>query len=245
MDEKKKDYKGFEEGKYPEPTARKRPKDFPAVDELFTYGVDIPIPITMGQLRCAYNESDEDPLILELLDGYKVPPLGITKVGVHGSGHARGFIYPPGIFRLNEHTVGLAKGATQSEMVIAKAEKKVNKIMAGVQRSLEKHDYIIKMGGADADLDTLDVVAEIVMDKIITEDSAREARQFLGDLNKLVDNQGAIIDDRNSMAREMAEMGKPQLDAILEYTENVIRLAQQAQQNPVIEYDGEFEDVTG
>ena len=241
-----KDYREFEEGKYPAPSDRKRPKDFPPIDELFTYGVDFPLPTDVGGLRCKYNEDGESPLDLLSLDGFAVPPLGITVVGKHGSGHARGFIYPPGTFRLNEHTIGLAKGATQDEMVVAKAEKKVSKIVAGVQRSLEKHDYIFKMGGEGSDINTLDVLAEIVTDKIINEDSAREARMWWGDLNKLVDNQGQIIDDRTAIQKQMEGKSKSDLKAILTYTKEVMELAVEAQkkQPPIMEViDGELQDV--
>lgn len=242
------DYKEYKEGKYPEPDDRKRPKDFPPVDDLFTYGIDIPVPQNVGELRCQYNDDEKDTLVLADLDGYKVPPLGILTVGVHGSGHARGFIYPPGTFRKNIRTIGLALGADQNQLAVGRAEKKISKIVSGVQRSLEKHDYQIKLGGSSADIDTLDVLAEIVTDKIIAEDSAREARQWFGDLNKIVDNQHSIIDDRTSLKREMEGKSPADLDAILEYTKQVLAVgADLAKQNQptveVVQVDGELVDV--
>ena len=131
------DYKDFVEGKYPEPDKRLTSKDFPDADELFVYGEDRPVPESDKDLRCRYNHDDKFPLVFTDLEGYKVPPLGLTAVWVNGGGGKKGFAYPPGTFREDKFTVDKEFGADSKEMVIAREQSKKDAIIDVVSTYLE------------------------------------------------------------------------------------------------------------
>ena len=121
------DYKDYEEGKYPEPEDRVSKDDFPPAEDLFVYGEDVPIPESFEELRCKYNLDDRNPLVLEDLEGYKVPPLGLTTVSKNGGGFQAkrkgGWVYPPDTFRKNKYGINMELGATHDAITIARERK--------------------------------------------------------------------------------------------------------------------------
>lgn len=178
-----KDYKSFVPGKYPEPEDRMRKVTFPSEDELFTYGDDFPMPESMEDLRCEYKEDERFPLVLADLEGYKVPPLGLTCVSASGSGHKHGIIYTPGVLREDKTRFGKEFGMTSADAVTIREDKKAAEIVAGIRRSFDKQGVVL-YGHSTPEI--LGAMAEVVMDKVFDEPSAREARMFLKDMTELL-----------------------------------------------------------
>ena len=162
------DYKNFEEGKYPEPENRKTAKDFPGLDELFVYGVDVPVPSSMDELRCRYNPDPRVPLVLADLEGYKVPPLGMASVAKHGSGHRQGILYPPGTFRENRHTFNKELGVNPVEANIIRKDSQIEAIKSGLLKAYKENN--IKISG-NSTAEVLGTFTYVVADKLLKDEA--------------------------------------------------------------------------
>jgi hypothetical protein len=142
------DYLNYEDGKYPEPEDRCIASDFPKPEELYTYGVDFPMPESFDDLRGHYNERDEAPLVLEDLRGYKVPPLGLHTIGVNGNGfqpkrdeRGGGFIYGPDTFRKDLFGINKALGPRHEDMVAVREENRKNAVIDALASLFESEGY--------------------------------------------------------------------------------------------------------
>lgn len=228
------DYKNYEPGKYPEPNERKTVKDFPKVEELFTYGFDFPVPQTHEDLRCEYGELEDLPLVPSELEGYKVPPLGITKVGKGGSGHRGGFIYPNGTFREDRISIGKSHGSSQLEVQIARAEAKKSAIMEGIEQAFEQNQTPIS---TKSESGVLQEMAKLVTEKVLKDTNAREARMWFNDIHRILNEQDDIKEKQTNLER-LLEGVNPEDLALLDQS---LKRAIMDKQYDIIE--GEFEDI--
>lgn len=232
------DYNNYEPGRFPDPKERRRSTDFPPVHDLGTYGVDLPVPTTRDDLRCRYNETPAIPLVLSELDGYRIPPLGLLSVGVGGSGHAKGFIYPNGVFRPDVVSIGQLHGANTNDLQVARADAKTKAITTGIQEAFQEAGREIT-GKTDAD--TLQAFAKLVTEKALDDDAPlREVRMWYNDVHKIMTSAEEVKAERNSLRRKMEELGIQALDVILAETKRAKELKELQDGNTI---DGDFEDV--
>jgi hypothetical protein len=220
------DYKDKIPGKYPDPKDRMVAKDFPSPGELFTYGEDFPMPESMDDLRCRYNEDERvedgelvNPLVLDNLSGYKVPPLGLTAVYMHGGGGKKGFAYPPGTFRENKHTMNMELGSTPEKALEIREDNRVKKMIAGIREALEERDYEFD-GRTNADV--LGMVTKVAMLKVIDDDSAREARMFVELMYKILGTKEDNKERREDKAFDLASQSMEAVQQVLDYTEKML-----------------------
>ena len=204
----KNEYINFEEGKYPKPENRMRKSSFPDESELFTYGVDFPMPESMDDLRCEYREDERFPLVLEDLEGYRVPPFGLTVVSASGSGHKQGIIYVLGTFRKDMVRFGKEFGISPQAAVVIREEGNVKAMVEGISRSFEKHEkYTLDKRSSAA---VYEAVAEVVMDKIFDDKTSREALKLLGMLDKMFFGVG----DDNKKADKALDLAKESMNVV-------------------------------
>ena len=222
------DYKEYQEGKYPEPKDRRNPEDFPSVDELLVYGVDVPCPESVDDLRCPYNfpEQPEDrddvrvPTIADL-HGYKAPPYGLSLVTKLGGGMCSPkFIYAPGTFFENMFGIEKALGPTNAEMIVKREEQRKNAMIAGMADFLEEKGLIEAISTIkDKDAEVIEALFRLALEFIYDSRNPKEARLLANDIaDRLADKDAAI--KRNE--------GKPQwtqaqVDKVLEMTGELLR----------------------
>ncbi len=220
------DYKDFIEGKYPEPKDWLTGKDFPDKDELFVYGEDIPIPESIDDLRCRYNEDDRFPLVLTDLEGYKIPPLGLTAVWVNGGGGKKGFAYPPGTFREDKFTMNKELGANVEQVLAIREDLRTERMVEGICKSFEEHGIIID---GRSKTEVLGAMAKVAMDKVFDDKSAREARMFVETMYKILGQKEENKEKRESKAVDLAGQSMELVQQVLEWTE--------AQKGEIVELD--------
>jgi len=142
--------------------------DFPPIDELPRYGVDVPVPTSFDELKCEYKENEgTPPLQFEELEGYCVPPEGIVSVWVNGVGSRGGrgpMVYKPGTFRENRHTINKELGISREEIHLIREETLRNAAINGVRRALEKNEIEIH-GNLPAD--TLEALMYVSVDRLL------------------------------------------------------------------------------
>ncbi len=200
------DYKNYEEGKYPEPADRRVKKDYPEKEQLFVYGEDFPMPESMDDLRCTYNEDDRFPLELEELRGFKVPPLGMSYVSTIGGGGRLGMSFRPGTFRKNRGTIGKEFGKTTTELTLIQADKKEQAMLSALAKGMDKHG--IKITGSSS-ADTLEAFWTVVVERLLDPDTPiRELRLAgLTDIPKILSAKKESADKaRENVAAEFGKM---------------------------------------
>ena len=214
------DYVNYEEGKYPEPEDRCIASDFPKAEELYTYGVDFPMPKSLDDLRSNYNIDERNPLVLADLEGYRVPPMGLCTVGRNGNGFqpkrdksGGGFIYPPGTFREDKHGIGKELGPSHVEMTRAREENRKQAYTTGIMRKLEEEGLATLDNLKEKDPQAIEALAYMALDLIIRSESAREARLFLeGYYDKMQEKDDAL---RNIQERAAAnKLGSQAMEVI-------------------------------
>ena len=196
-----KDYKDYIEGKYPEPEDRRKPKDFPSLDELYTYGYDFAMPESFDELRCQYNEDERNSLVLADLSGYKVPPLGLGLVAKHGGGNMRGFIYPPGTFRENKSTIGKELGFTAIELTDMREQARRDNVVNAMANLFEEKGLATFDVIKDKDPQLIAAAMSWAFEKIDQSDNPKEALNFvkymwdkLGSKDTVGDREGKVVD---------------------------------------------------
>ena len=209
------DYKGYEPEKYPEPSDRAGVKDFPREEELFTYGEDIPIPASREELRCKYNEDERNPLRLEDLTGYKVPPFGLKYVARHGGGGKQGFIYKPGTFRENRSTFGMELGVTPAEGNLIREDKRQEAVINGIIRAFDKNE-IEYSGKTPADV--LGTLTFVTLDRLL--DPAAPVKElrlaaFTDILKVLTSKEETVERARENVAVQMGMKNAETLDVAI------------------------------
>ena len=208
------DYRGDKE--YPEPKDRMGVKDFPSGDELLVYGEDLPIPTSKEELRCKYNEDDRNPLKLEDLNGYKVPPLGLKYVAKHGGGGKQGFIYKPGTFRENKSTFGMELGVTSAEGNLIREEGKEQATVDGILKAFDEGKIEIS-GRTPADV--LGTLAYVVTKRLLNKEDkvpAKELRLWYTDVLKvLTSKQETVERARENVAAQMGMKNAETLDVAI------------------------------
>lgn len=219
------DHKG-DPDKYPPPEERHCKADFPAEDELYTYGVDFPIPEAFSDLRCTYNEKEPTPpLQLEELRGYKVPPLGIDTVWVNGVGAklgAAGMMYKPGTFREDRHTAGKEFGKMGIELATIREDNKAKAIINGITEALDKHEIEIK---GDTTADVLQALTFVTLDRLLDPNTpAKELRiaTFENILKELTRKEEIVERNRERVAEAMGMKSMEQLDQALDAINKLI-----------------------
>ncbi len=209
------EYKNFEPNKYPKPEDRKDAKDYPSVDELLIYGVDIPVPETKAGLRCEYR-MEGSGLTLKDLDGYPVPPFGlgfVTKLG-GGYGKVWGFIYGPNTFFENKYGIDAEFGKTQPEMMLARVQVRRDAEVAGYVRRLNEIEGFDILGSEQGvDVETTEALAYLALDFIISDRSGKEMRQLFNDFCKRQAHKAEMV-AKHSDVEEVAKMGKAGYEAI-------------------------------
>ena len=212
------DYKG--DKVYPAPEDRIYKKDFPSEEELFTYGVDVPVPGSMDELRCEYIDDEKFPFELEQLEGYKVPPLGITLVYKNGVGrNKRWTIFKAGTFREDKFTLGKEFGAKSKEMIAIREDNRESSMIEGIRQSFEERG--IEIDGRD-NADVLGAMTKIAMDKVHDDASAREARLFVELMYKILGKKEENKERREDKALDMAEHSMDLVQQVLELSEQLI-----------------------
>jgi len=237
------DYKGYVKGKYPEPEDRRTRKDFPTVDELCVYGVDIPVPTSLNELRCRYNEkSPVPPLVLSDLEGYKVPPLGLSSVSVIGGGSKQGWIYRAGTFRKDTRTIGKELGRTSAELIMYREEALQEKISNAIADSFIKNG--MKIDGRTS-ADVIAAIARHATDRLLSEDApVKEVRLWYTDLIKtLGDKDKTVADARERAALGLATIQAGSLDESLAIIREMI--AEKKKEKVIDAEEGTFYDVSG
>jgi hypothetical protein len=214
------DYKDFKEGKYPEPGKRLTSKDFPSLDELFVYGEDIPIPESMEELRCRYNEDDRFPLVLTDLEGYKAPPLGLSAVWTNGGGGKKGFVYPPGTFREDKFTMNKELGANTEQVLAIREDKRTERMVDGIRQSFEEHG--ITLDGRSK-TEVLGAMAKVAMDKVFDDKSAREARMFAETMYKILGTKEENKERREKKPTYTLDEAREWLEFTKEAREQLLR----------------------
>ena len=235
------DYKDYQPEKYPDPLDRLAVKDFPAEDELFTYGVGIPVPTSREELRCTYNEDDRNPLRLEDLVGYKVPPFGLKYVAKHGGGGKQGFIYKPGTFRQNRSTFGMELGVTPDGANLIRESKRQEAVIDGIIRAFDKNE-IEYSGNTPADV--LGTLTFVTLDRLLDKDApVKELRlaAFTDILKVLTTKEETVERARENVAAQMGMKNAETLDVAIKALTELIA----DKKGEVIDAeDGEFYDVS-
>ena len=226
------EYKNYEEGKYPPPEERESAKDFPSVDELLVYGVDIPCPETEDDLRCPYYfpEQPEDrddvkvPTIHDL-HGYKVPPYGLTRINRNGGGMCSPkFIYGPGVFFEDMFGIEKALGPTNAELIVKREEGRKNALVDGAREFLEdvlEDDDVISALASlkDKDNAVIKELTKLTLQFIYGAQNPKEMRLFLNDLmDRLEDKDESVERNKNKL-----QWTKEQIDKVLELTDGAIK----------------------
>ena len=232
------EYKNFLEGKYPKPEDRMRKASFPDESELFTYGVDFPMPESMDDLRAEYREDERFPLVLTELEGYKVPPFGLTVVSASGSGHKQGIIYVPGTFRESRTQFGKDYGMTPQSAVAIREDNKVIAMVAGIKEAFDEKGIEINGHSKEAVLGALVKQATL---KVIDEPSAREAIKITEMMYKILGLKEESKERREGKVLDLAGAAVGTVQTVLKLTEEVARLTkllEQYQRGEIVQ--GEF-----
>ena len=194
------DYKDFIPGKYPEPDKRILKTDFPPVSELYRYGEDVAPPACIEEFVCKYNEKEgTPPLVLpDGLVGYCVPPKGIVTITVNGQGlraGKAGWIYPPGTFREDKHTIGKELGTSNKELVIAREEARRDSFEAGVISVLEDKGVLELDVLRDKSPQVIEGLAAWAMKMIDDKEASRDAVNFLKLYVDKIDHKDKVLRD--------------------------------------------------
>jgi len=191
------DYKGDKE--YPVPDKRILKTDFPSISELYRYGEEVSVPESADDLRCKYTEKEPTPLLkVEELEGYCVPPLGITVVCVNGVGMRAGkagWIYPAGTFRQDRHTIGMELGGNATEMVALREQSRRDSFEAGVIAVLEKKGVLELDVLRDKSPQVIEGLASWAMQMIENKESSRDAVAFLKLYIDKIEHKDKVLKD--------------------------------------------------
>jgi len=221
------DYRDCVPNEYPEPADRMNAKDYPPSDRLYVYGEDFPMPESMADLRCKYNEDERFPLTLEELEGFKVPPLGMTAVSTAGGGHKQGYLYKFGTFREDRSSMNKEFGIQHTDAMDIWQDKRTEAIYAGFAQSFEEHGYVLN---GHEKIKVLAPMAKVALDKAF-EGSAREMRMMLEYAYKIQGTKEKDEDGRKDKALDLASQSFDTVQKFLELAEKEIA----KKEAPVIE----------
>lgn len=219
------DYKDYEEGKYPDPEERVMPDDFPSVDELFVYGADIDCPETEEDLRCKYNFPPPHPDVqvptIESLEGYRVPPFGLSLVTKLGGGmKGSKFIYGPGTFFEDMYGIEKALGPTNAELIVKREEQRKNAMIDGMADFLEEKGLLEAVGTIkDKDAEVIRALFRLALEFIHKSENPKEARLLANDIADRL----ALKDESIDRNKGKLQWTKEQLDKVLDMTADAIR----------------------
>lgn len=223
-----KDYKDYEPGKYPEPEDRCIASDFPKPEELFTYGVDFPMPESLEDLRGQYNLRDEFPLVLEDLEGYKVPPLGLHTIGVNGNGfqsrkghcsaRGGGFIYGPGTFREDKYGMNKELGPRIEDSVAVREQRRKDAVVNTLARLFEEGGYTQVDVLKEKDPQVMAAGIAWVFNMINEAKNEREALNFLKFIWEKTEDKEDVLNrlKERSLAAKLAGQSMELIDKLLD-----------------------------
>ncbi len=198
---------------------RKSKKDFPLVSDLPRYGVDIPVPTSVDELKCVYNEDERTPLDLAELEGYCIPPEGIVRVWVNGVGARAGrgpMMYRPGTFREDKVTIGKEFGTTNKELLIAREQSKKDAIIDAVSIYLEDNKKLTLDTLKDKDPQVIAAAVIWALGIIDKSGSPREAFNFMKWLDSKLEQKGEVLDKlKGDKALDLATASVKMLDKYL------------------------------
>lgn len=211
-----KDYKGFVEGKYPDPEDRKAVQDFPPVSSLFTYGVDFPMPESRGDLRCTYNDKEPiPPLKLEDLRGFKVPPGGIVTVTANGMGLKAGWagiVYGAGTFRKGESGINMTYGAEHKDMMIARTKVRKDAYTDGLIEEIEELGIAVFDNTKDKEPQVVKALGKLVLRLGEASGNTKEILNLLKHYWEKMAHQEEVLDSLG--IKEVAKFGTASFDAM-------------------------------
>ncbi len=217
------DYKNYEEGKYPEPQDRMNAKDFPSLEELFVYGEDIPVPMMEQQLRCKYNVDERSPLVLSELEGFKVPPLGLTYVAKHGGGGKQGMAYAPGTFRENKHTLNKEFGATQIQTVVIREQNIKDKVVDGMLALFKDKGLAALDDIENMDAEVVAAMMKWSVNMIDDKQSPKEAVALTKYLWDKIEHKDKILDGLAAREGKALEVAGKSMDVMVAYLKQIER----------------------
>lgn len=223
------------------PVEERMTKDtFPPISELYVYGEDVPVPESVEELRCRYNENDRTPpLELHELEGYHVPPLGIVSVGVHGSGQRAGrsgMIYPAGTFREDRHTIGKELGASGAEMALARERQRKDAVVDAMAILFEDKGYAIFDVVKDKDPQIVAAAFKWAFEKVDDSDSPREAINFVKLLLNKLEHKTGVVEEMESRQAKLT------IEEAFDLIDKTAKLIENKMYGEAVE--GEFEDLT-
>lgn len=203
---------------------RKKKETFPPINRLLVYGEDVPLPETFDELRCTYTNNERTPpLELHELEGFCVPPLGLTHVLSNGAGKCgRYYVYKPGTFRADRHSSGLELGLTGRELAIAKHKKHKEAIEDAIAETFEEKGLDIFNSLYDKDSAVIAAMFKWAMKMIDESDNAREAINFIKLTLSRLDHQVDALDNLKEKPALSVEDALKLIDKTAELMENKV-----------------------
>ena len=162
------------------------------------------------------------------LDGYCVPPKGIVTVSVNGQGiraGKAGWIYPPGTFRENRHTIGKELGVSSVGAVTAREQARKDAIIEGVAAYFEGKNTLTLDTLRDKDPQVIAACVIWALGIIDEAQSPREALNFAKWLKKEVTHKEEVLGKLKGEENAMAGLAMNVIDAILDRTDKEIARA--------------------